>query len=144
MVIRGVPDVPLLMHSARLSDPLDPATKALAKLTGERRKTDELHMAIAKAEFVGSMYYDPELGPYIPGQNIHQSLINAGKKTRQGSTVEGAVLIEQPVNPLVYEGPDDIEKLWEQGFYQRDSVRVQTSRTMRTRPAFKNWALSTT
>ncbi len=134
---------PLLMHSARLSDPLDPATKALGKVTGKRKKTDEDHAEAARLEHAGSLYLDADLGPYIPGQNIEAALFRGASKHKLMSTLKPALLVPEEVNPLVYRGPRDAAGLWaDKAFVHRASVKVGTSRVIRTRPVFPSWSLS--
>jgi hypothetical protein len=129
----------LLMHNSRLSNPLDPATKALKKYTGKRNKTDEDHETIARLEFAGGFYFDPDAGPYIPGENIARCLVDGAKLTKMGVKVTRGVFIATDVNPLSYNGPRDEDKLWEAGYRHMASVKVGTSRTMRCRPYFPEW-----
>lgn len=129
----------LLMHNSRLSNPLDPATKALKKYTGKRNKTDEDHETIARLEFAGGLYFDPDAGPYIPGENIARCLVDGAKLTKMGVKVTRGVFISTDVNPLAYTGPRDEEKLWQAGHRHMASVKVGTSRTMRCRPYFPDW-----
>lgn len=134
---------PLLMHSARLADPLDPATKALAKVTGKRKKTAEDHGEAARLEHAGSLYLDGTLGPYLPGQNIEAALFRGASKHKLMSTLKPALLIPAEVNPLVYRGPRDVDGLWsDKSFVHRASVKVGTSRVIRTRPVFPSWSLT--
>ncbi|MGM4903324.1 hypothetical protein AB8B21_30825 [Tardiphaga sp. 866_E4_N2_1] len=42
----------LIMHAGRLSDPLDPVTKNLAKLTSKKMKTEADHEAIGKSPWM--------------------------------------------------------------------------------------------
>ena len=54
----------LLMHNARLANPLDSAAKAMKAISSKRVKTDEDHAEMARLEHFGSLYYDSEIGPY--------------------------------------------------------------------------------
>jgi hypothetical protein len=130
---------PLLMHNSRLSNPLDPATKALKKVTGKRQKTDDDHEQIARLEFAGGLYLDPDVGPYIPGENIARCLVDGAKLTKMGVKVTRGVFISTDVNPLAYDGPRDEQKLWDAGWRHMASVKIGTSRTMRCRPWFPEW-----
>lgn len=132
---------PLLMHNSRLSNPLDPATKALKKFTGKRQKTDEDHETIARLEFAGGLYLDPDVGPYIPGENIARCLVDGAKLTKMGVKVTRGVFISTDVNPLSYQGPRDDEGLWKSGNRHMASVKIGTSRTMRCRPWFPTWSV---
>lgn len=140
--LRFVGTAALLVHSARLSDPLDPAAKALKKVTGKRTKTDDDHMEIARLEHIGSLYLDPEIGPYIPAQNIERCLVDAARTSKQGVKVQRGVFVSTDVNPIAYPGPRDAEGLWNDvSFRHRASVKVGTSRTMRCRPIFHSWTV---
>jgi hypothetical protein len=132
---------PLLMHNSRLSNPLDPATKALKKVTGKRNKTDDDHEQIARLEFAGSLYLDPDIGPYIPGENISRCLVDGAKLTKMGVKVTRGVFISTDVNPLSYDGPRSDEGLWQAGYRHMASVKIGTSRTMRCRPWFPEWCV---
>lgn len=130
----------LLMHSSRLADPLNPATKALKKATSKRVKTDEDHAEIARLEFIGGLYLDPDIGPFIPGENISRTLIDGGRLTKSGVKVTRGVLITTDVNPLSYRGPRTPAELWDdENFRHMASVKIGTSRTMRCRPSFTGW-----
>lgn len=134
---------PLIMHNGRLSDPLDPATKSLKAITGLRKKSDEDHEAMSRVEHAGGLYLDPDIGPYLPADNIWRALLDAAKKTKQGKTFQEAVIITTDVNPLSYNGPRDAAGLYaDANFVFRKSVKNQMNRVMRTRPIFQTWSTS--
>lgn len=137
-----VGSMPLLMHNAQLSDPLATITKELKKVSAKRLKTEADHEEMARIEFEGGLYMDEEFGPYIPSANIHACLIKAAKMTRQGPAVERGVVVANEVHPLAYSGPRTAKELYaDKNYVSRLSVGVTTSRVMRTRPFFRNWAL---
>jgi hypothetical protein len=130
----------LLMHNARLANPLDPAAKALKRLTGKRNKTDDDHAEIARLEHVGSLYHDPNIGPYIPGENVWRCLYDAAKKSKRGPKMKEGVFIKSDTNPLAYTGPRDIDGLWkDENFRLLASAKVGQQRVMRCRPMFRQW-----
>lgn len=134
---------PLLMHSARLSDPLDPATKRLAQASKKRSKTEDDHRAVAEAEWFGGLYHDPDIGPYIPGDNIMATLVAAARLDKLGTKVTRGLVVQTDVNPLAYPGPRDAVELFKDGrFIHRASVKVMASRVIRTRPVFHAWQTS--
>lgn len=134
---------PLLMHNARLADPLDPVVKEKKKLTGKigRNKTDDDHEEIQRLEYVGGLYIDPDVGPYLPGQNIQRCLLDAARLTRQGKKIERGVSILTEINPLAYQGPRDEGGLWaDRNFRHLASITTSgKQRTMRCRPMFRTW-----
>lgn len=134
---------PLIMHNAQLSDPLNPFTKALAEITSKRKKTDDDHAEMARRECAGGLYFDPDLGPYIPGANIERMLLDAARMTRDGKTVERGLYVQSDKCRLEYDGPRDVAKLIvDENFRFRASIKVGQQRVMRTRPVFHEWALS--
>jgi len=133
----------LLMHNGRLADPLDPAAKALKAVTGKRSKTDADYLEVSRVEFAGALYIDPDVGPYIPADNIWKTLQMAARKSKQGKQIEEGVIITSEVNPIVYPGPRDIPGLWANpNFIFRKTVVNQRNRVSRTRPIFQQWRLS--
>jgi hypothetical protein len=131
----------LLVHNARLSDPLDPAAKALKKLSGKRNKTEEDHLQLSRVEFEGGLYFDDVVGPYIPDQNIFRALVDGAKLTKMGVKVTRGLFLTTQVNPLAYNGPRDVEGLWAAGNVHKASVKVGTQRVVRTRPWFREWGV---
>jgi|TARA_R100000084_G_scaffold97923_2_gene51963 hypothetical protein len=131
---------PLLMHSDKFADPLHPATKAHKELTGKRKKTDEDHEAIAKSEWAGGMYRTDDLGPCIPDKVIEGALYESAKLRRLGKVFKRAIEVVEPEAAVEYKGPRDLEGMWAAGMYDARSVKVTTSRLMRYRPIFKQWA----
>lgn len=135
---------PLLMHSSRLSNPLDPAAKAMKKISGKQKKTDDDHLELARLEHAGSLYFDAEVGPYMPSDNIWRSLLDGAKKHKMGVKVKEALLFPNDVNPIAYNGPRTIDGLWKDENYRHTaSVKVGMSRVTRTRPIFREWLTET-
>lgn len=131
---------PLLMHNSRLANPLDPATRALKKVTSKRSKTDDDHAEVARLEYLGSLYFDADIGPYLPGDNIWRALYDAAKKRKMGPRVKEGVIITSNFNPISYGGPRTLNQLWaDENYRLTASVKVGTSRVMRCRPMFRTW-----
>jgi hypothetical protein len=131
---------PLLMHNIRLADPLDTFAKALKRVTSKRTKTEDDHEEMARTEFYGGLYLDPDVGPFVPGENVQKCLIEGARINKLGKSVERGLFIHTDVNPLAYTGPRDADGLWKnENFRHRAAVRVGTSRTMRCRPMFRQW-----
>ncbi len=135
---------PMLMHSDRFANPLNPSTKAHKELTSKRKKTDEDHAAIARSEFIGSLYIDKD-GPYIPGMNIDSCLVEAAKMNKLGKTVKRAMMVLEDKVSLRYDGPRTAEGLADDPrFIDARSVRVSMARLTRFRPRFDDWSAECT
>ena len=133
---------PLLMHSTQGVNPLDPLTKEMKKYTSKKKKTDEDHQKISDIEFQLAIYYDDEIGPFMPAENIDKCLCEGGKNFKLGKTITKACTTMPFRVPLEYDGPRDLKSLMaDQGRRDVRVARVKTSSVMRTRPRFNRWAL---
>lgn len=136
---------PLLMHNVRLANPIDPHTKALSEATAtyKKTKTEADFYVVSKTEWFGGLYHDPELGVYIPSSwligTFGRGGVNYGKK---GLAVKQSLLLSELAYPLIHDGPNDLEAMWEDQQY-RDirAAGVGRNKVMRTRPKFPRWAL---
>jgi len=151
----GISD--LIMHNGRLSNPMDRATKELGEAykAYQKNKTDENFYAVARAEFMGGLYYVEHdgdvIGPVWPTDNLFTALKKAGAKVKRGratlkNPVAAAIMWGPPDNPLSYAGigagpaPRSAEELWKNENYRfMKSARVGAAKVQRTRPIFKSW-----
>ena len=135
---------PLLMHSDRASDPLSKEAQWLSEISGKRNKTEAEIVELARREFHCSLYLEPSGRPTIPIDNVHSCLYAAAKRRKEGPLFSGSFTVSSV--RFDYEGPDDPDALWEQQekFVDRRSVKVGTSRVIRTRAIFHKWLLSVT
>jgi hypothetical protein len=130
---------PMLMHSSRLADPLDPQAKALGKVTSKRHKTDADHHRIAELEWVGSLWLH-EGRPCLPPAAIKGALVNGAMTVRKGKATRAAFVAEGPAM-LEYDGPKAVEELRDDPrFRHREMVRVGDALVARTRPCFDGWS----
>lgn len=141
LVLKGA--TPLKMHNCRMADPLDPIARSIKAISGKTKKTDADHMEMGRIEHLGSMYHDDSVGPFIPGVNLHQCLVQGAKMHRLGEAVKRGVLVISSVMPLEYDGPRTIAELWaDKTYVDRVSAKVGAARVMRTRPVFPVWGLT--
>lgn len=134
---------PLLCHNIALSDPEYNWTKEIKAITSKRKKTEDDLKAIAKYEWFGGLYEGKLIpGIVMPTQNIRKTIVEAAKIYKLGKQVTRSLSFTGMEVPIVYNGPKDLDKLYEDGQYtDRSSVKVGTSRVMRVRPKFPEWAL---
>lgn len=133
---------PLVVKSDRGVDDLDPLVRDMKRITGKRKKTEEDHELISRIEFELGLYWDDNLGPYLPTGNIHKALVEGARQSKLGRQVEqGCIPLDVRV-PILYEGPRDIEGLYRTPDHvYKVSVGVGQKRTMRTRARFPRWAV---
>lgn len=134
---------PLLMHNGLLADPMNEHAKAIARITSKRRKVEADHRELARQEFLGGLYLSGG-APCIPAEMIEASLVKSAMQEKRGPAAKAGLFVPQDAR-LDYDGPSDPERLWEDArFHFRCLVRVGTSRLVRTRPRFDEWACTLT
>lgn len=139
--LQGDESEPLIVHNGLLADRQYEWTQKLSAVTKKRNKTDEDHDEVARLEWRGSLYYDDNAGPYLPGNNVRRCLLDAARLTKEGKKIERGVIALSRVNRLEYDGPREPEKMWgDPRFMHRAIVKVGTSKVVRTRPQFVGWS----
>ena len=130
----------LLMHNVQLANPLNEYVKAIKLITSKPKKTDADYEELFKWEFMGGLYYQDKIGPYIPNRMIRASITNGAKMLKLGTAVERTMLVKETHAKLIYDGPRDRDKLYEQNYHDVRPVSAQGTRggskTMRCRPMF--------
>jgi hypothetical protein len=150
LILRLQGNTPLLLNNVRLASPLNPYAKKLKELQGKpsRQRTDSDHNQIARVYWEGAMYYEQDHGPGLTAFMVFRSLQDGARRSRKGTHVQRGVIMHDMFLPLQYEGPRDLDRLWEQSFYHMALVRVgngrQAARVERYRPCFREWAVETT
>lgn len=135
----------LMLHNDQLANPFNEYAQELKKLNAQRKKSLEVYTEVAKVEFMGGLYYDETMGPYMPAHCLHKLLIVGGKKRKMGTVIAQNIIISKDINPILYSGPRTREELWEQKFYDQRLVGIGgTSKVLRTRPLFRNWKINFT
>ena len=136
----------LLCHNVQLSDPDNEFVQEMGVIHAKRKKTDEDRKAVERLEWYGGLYIAPGIdGPAMPTANVRRCFNEAAKITRQGKQVERALFFTDLHIPLVYDGPRDVGDLFDlPEHHNRASVRIGTSRIMRVRPCFPQWAIVAT
>lgn len=129
------------MHSDKFANPLNPDAKAHKALTSQRKKTDEIHEAIAKSEFLGGCYFNADIGFYIPGQNFDAAFWAGAKLQKMGTAWKRGALVVTDKAKLIFNGPQTPEKLWNDlRFVDCRGVKVGAAKIMRYRPIFLEWS----
>lgn len=133
----------LVMHNGRLADPLDPLAIELSRLTDKRNRTEEEEREIADFEWFAGLYYEKDLGTYLPAENIVRCLRDAATAWKLGEAVYDFVHVTTDRIPVQHDGPADPRKLQKLPEYRlRKTVKIGRNRTPRTRPIFRTWSMS--
>ena len=133
---------PLLMHNPQMVDPEFEINREIKTLTSKRKKTDEDLKNIARLEWYGGLYQQDGI-VVQPTAKARKCIVNTARINKLGKAVERALSFREVYVPLVYQGPKNIDEIWESGrFVSRLSVGVNGKRVMRVRPQFSSWAMS--
>ena len=132
---------PIILHSCQGVNPLHPITLAIKKINAKKKnKTDEDLATLSDLEWEQGLYWNDEIGVYIPAENIEATVREGAKARRKGKDIIKGFIVEDMMVPL-----DIGEKLTKEqmkaDFRFRDvrCMKVQKSRVMRTRPRFNMW-----
>ncbi|XXX79270.1 hypothetical protein WMF30_10895 [Sorangium sp. So ce134] len=145
---------PLIVHNVQLADPLNDYTKRISELTAmsaKAKKQEDIQLKLARIEFEGSMYLDENKCQVIPSENILRAIRDGGAEQRNGKKIEATVSLGEDVVPIEYDGPTDIDEMFDAKgplghifrFRKQAKPRGQGV-VLRTRPRFPKWALSFT
>lgn len=135
----------IILHSCQCVNPLNPIAIELKKYTSKRNKTDEDNRMISDLDFKGGLYWDDNIGVYIPAENIEATIVNGAKAFKKGSAIQKFCNVVEFRVPLEYGAKLTMEELMADYTYR--DVRVMTvnrARVNRTRPRFNRWAITFT
>lgn len=138
-----VGETPLLMSSGEV-DRESELYREYRALSKARAKTIEQEAQLRELEWHTRIYFDEEIGPYLPGKNIKELLRSAATKWKLGESVRRSLVVPDYRIALQYEGPRDLKGLWADGFRYTTMVAnagAGSGRVERTRPCFDNWSL---
>ena len=140
---RATGQAPLLMHSDRYSNPLDPLTKKHKLLTSKRKKTDEDHENIATSEWIGAIYSDSNGVIHVPGENVESCLVAGAKLQRLGTHFKRGAMVVDSVCELEFKGKAPATELVKRidDFSLVKSVVVNRAGIIRVRPLFREWSI---
>lgn len=131
----------LLVANPRTANPLDPLTKQIAEYTSKRKKTEADQLEIQRLKWLGSLYYDEEMGPYLPSENLWKSILDAARTTKEGKTIERGLLLANPKMRLEYDGPRKDQELYNDGrFIHVCDANASGRKIMAVRAMFPEWA----
>lgn len=146
ILLKGI--TPLIMHSDTLCNPLHPLKKKMMEISSIKAKKDEHYYAMAKIEYDCAMYYDKDLGIYMPSKCLKACLKCAAKKFRLGKFTKAINIdaaIGVPLKGMEKENPqtlwDKTDKDGKQIHVLIETIPLNKVRVMCTRPIFNYWEL---
>lgn len=135
---------PLLMHNEQLADPTNDYTKRIKAINQKKTLTDEDIEQRSRLEWEGGLYYAPlPIGPVIATWAIVRCFASAGTVRRLGKATEQALSATETRTPLLYDGPRDLDGMWNANMRDSRMVGVNRNRVLRIRPQFPQWRIET-
>ena len=138
---------PLLLHSDRGVNVLDPLVKQLKTFTSKRKKTDDDYLQVARLEYELALPVNQKKEPALPTYQIAACIRDGAKKFKQGKTTRSAIFIngDRGYVPIIYSGPKTVDELFaDNRFVDARTVVISRARVIRTRPVFPDWSLKFT
>jgi hypothetical protein len=137
---------PLIMNNPRSVDPFNEEVQKLHGLTSQKNNTLETLRMIELMEWELKLYYDPEIGVYIPVEIPQKASTSAAAKFKLTNKWKAGFQFFDQCYKLIYDGPQKYEDLRrDRSFYYRTSVGRPSGRgkvrIMSTRPIFPIWSL---
>src|SRR5437764_931335 len=83
---------PLLMSSGE-ADREGDTYRAYRSLSKQRNKTIEQEERLRELEWYTRLYFDKDIGCYIPGKNIKELLRSAATKWRDGENIKRSLVV---------------------------------------------------
>ena len=141
----------LVLHNGALSDDTSKIRQLIDELVdagrGRKHRTEEQDDRLNLLRWKGALYLDEDGRIVLPAINLFKSIVVAARELSLGTKIEdrGAVTIEETELPLGYDGPADLDQLYQDTKY-RLRIPVNPNPTSRTktllpmmRPVFPQW-----
>lgn len=140
---------PLLLARGEASNPFDEQGRKIKSVSQKKKKTDAECELLAYLQFVSSMYFDDQIGPYVPVDNLWKCLENGAAKYKEASVVKSQTIIKGLVDKkidegaakLIYSGPREPKAMYDKGFVFLKMGKIPGSRTsiLTSRARFPEW-----
>lgn len=141
--VQWVGTTPLLMHDCKCVNPLHPIATKIKEITSKgKNKTEEDLRLLSDLEFQAGLYWNEQIGVYVPAENIEATICAGARSFRKGQDIQRHVFVTELKIPLDYGENLTLEQLMQNPDY-RDvrAVRIKNNRLIRTRPRFERWRL---
>ena len=135
----------ILLNNPQTVDPFNHFSKDKSALTSKRKKTDEDLKKIRDIEVQAKLYFDEELGVYVPATWITSAIAGnswAQAKIRKAE-IRSAVFPSQTKMKLHFDGDDRVKSLKDVSrnpeFVRTMLLKQGQVRIAKCAPEFKNW-----
>jgi hypothetical protein len=136
---------PLLQNNSQSVDPFNKYAKLKKPLTSKRTKTDEDLLEIRDIEVESKVYFDDDIGIYVPSRWLSASLAkNSWSVIKvKKDHIRGALFIVEDKAKLTYDGIDKVKKISDvvknEKFVTTLILPQQQVRLAKSFPIFHKW-----
>jgi hypothetical protein len=141
---------PLLQNNPQTVDRFNDYTRAMAKINAKKtRRTDEDYRDLQNIEVRAKIYWDENLGIYVPGTWVSAAIAAASFKKAKISKadIRGSVFVEDDKIKLNYENSNLVKKpedIVGNPFFRLNMTLKQGQvRVVKAVPIFHKWSFST-
>jgi hypothetical protein len=115
----------LMMDNNQTADPRNEYAKAIKELhKASKRKSADVDSILEKQSILrvkAGLYWNKEMGLYLPAANLRATFIDGAKLDRKGTDCKRYCVIAGPAK-LIHDGPDDLDTIANDPRYRYDSI----------------------
>lgn len=148
IVVTGIS--PLLQNNPQTVDPFNHYTKAKKTITNKRTsKTDDDLIELGNIETESKLYFDEEIGVYIPATWITEAIICTGFSVAKigRAKMRGGLFATEPKIKLKYRGMNKVKTITDvvmnSEFRHRMLLKQGQARVPKDAPIFHDWSFET-
>lgn len=140
---------PLLQNNPQTVDRFNPYAKSMARINAKKtRRTDDDYRELQDIEVRSKLYFDDEVGVYVPATWVISSIASNSFRVAKISKadIRGSVFMMEDVLPLQYRNmekvktPDDI--VGNPEFRQKMTLKQGQVRIVKAMPIFHKWSFT--
>lgn len=133
---------PMILHNGRTANPLDPFSKKMKALTSKRNKTEEDIEALLMVQWESSLYWNDDIGLYMPSENLYTAFYKGAKKFKLGSKCSAITFPEPLGYPILTANHTNFTALKADPLNKFiKTVVVQKSKTISCRCILNTWSM---
>ena len=148
LVVTGI--APLLQNNPQTVDPFNTYAKAKKAITNKRTaKTDDDLIELGNIETESKIYFDDEVGVYVPATWITEAIICTGFSVAKigRAKMRGGLFATEPKIKLQYRGMNKVKTIADvvmnSEFRHRMLLKQGPVRVPKDAPIFHDWSFST-
>lgn len=138
----------LVMNNPQVADPLNAGAKELKVINAKRKKTDDDLILLSQLSVKWGVYWDNNIGIYVPSRWIFGLLTGTSYKLAKVSKkdIRTSIFIDDDKFKLKYAGSKTVKGLADivnnEMYHHRQVLKQGQVMVAKTRPIFKEWSFA--